>query len=107
TWRVADILPKTTVHELHLHELPQVSRVVGQIRPEWIFHLAVHGAYSWQTDGPQIVRTNLDGTMNLLSACLKTGFEAFVNTGSSSEYGSKDHAPAETEMLEPNSVYAV
>jgi dolichol-phosphate mannosyltransferase len=38
---------------------------------------------------------------------LETGFEAFVNTGSSSEYGLKDHAPAETEGLEPNSYYAV
>jgi nucleoside-diphosphate-sugar epimerase len=45
--------------------------------------------------------------MSLLSACLKTGFEAFVNTGSSSEYGFKDHAPAETEPLEPNSHYAI
>jgi nucleoside-diphosphate-sugar epimerase len=30
-----------------------------------------------------------------------------VNTGSSSEYGWKDHAPAENEWLEPNSPYAV
>jgi nucleoside-diphosphate-sugar epimerase len=30
-----------------------------------------------------------------------------VNTGSSSEYGFKDHAPSETDWLEPNSHYAV
>ena len=40
-------------------------------------------------------------------ACLKTGFEAFVNAGSSSEYGLKDHPPTEMEPLEPNSYYAV
>jgi nucleoside-diphosphate-sugar epimerase len=38
---------------------------------------------------------------------VRAGFDAFVHTGSSSEYGAKDHAPPETEQLEPNSAYAV
>jgi dolichol-phosphate mannosyltransferase len=54
-----------------------------------------------------MVETNITGTINLVEACLKTGFESFVNTGSSSEYGFKDHAPAEDEALEPNGHYAV
>jgi UDP-glucose 4-epimerase len=54
-----------------------------------------------------MVQTNIVGTMNLVQACLATGFEAFVNTGSSSEYGFKRHAPSEQEWLEPNSPYAV
>jgi nucleoside-diphosphate-sugar epimerase len=106
-WRIADIRSDLRLHELHLHEAETVERVVGQIRPDWVFHLAVHGAYSWQTEWEQMVRTNIQGTMSLVSACLKTGFAAFVNTGSSSEYGLKDHAPAESEPLDPNSHYAV
>jgi UDP-glucose 4-epimerase len=106
-WRIEKICPDLRLHELHLHEAEAVATVVRQIRPEWVFHLAAHGAYSWQTDWEQMVRTNIQGTMSLASACLKTGFEAFVNTGSSSEYGFKNHAPAETEPLEPNSHYAV
>ncbi len=54
-----------------------------------------------------MIRTNITGTANLVDACLKVGFEAFVNTGSSSEYGLKDHACFETECLEPNNHYAV
>ena len=106
-WRIEPIRPDVRLHELHLHDLDAVSRVVRQIRPDWIFHLAAHGAYSWQTDWEQMVRTNIQGTMSLVTACLNTGFEAFVNTGSSSEYGFKDHAPAESEPVEPNSHYAV
>jgi UDP-glucose 4-epimerase len=106
-WRIEQIRTQVRLHELHLHDSEAVSRVVGQIRPDWVFHLAVHGAYSWQTDWEQMVRTNIQGTMSLVDACLKTGFEAFVNTGSSSEYGLKDHAPAESEAVEPNSHYAV
>jgi nucleoside-diphosphate-sugar epimerase len=106
-WRIADICSDLRLHELHLHDAEAVARVVSQIRPDWVFHLAVHGAYSWQTEWEQMVRTNIQGTMSLVSACLETGFEALVNTGSSSEYGFKDHAPAESEPLEPNSCYAV
>jgi nucleoside-diphosphate-sugar epimerase len=35
------------------------------------------------------------------------GVERFINTGTSSEYGFKDDAPAEDAFLEPNSCYAV
>jgi dolichol-phosphate mannosyltransferase len=38
---------------------------------------------------------------------LESGFDGFVHTGSSSEYGFKDHAPHEDEHVEPNSDYAV
>jgi nucleoside-diphosphate-sugar epimerase len=84
-----------------------LMRLVGTIRPEWIFHLAAHGAYATQTNLSQMVQTNIVGTINLVEACLRSGFEAFVNTGSSSEYGFKDDAPTETTWLEPNSHYAV
>jgi nucleoside-diphosphate-sugar epimerase len=82
------------------------SELTG-FKPHWIFHLAADGAYSWQRDPVSILRTNVMGTANLLNVCLANGFEAFVNTGSSSEYGLKDHPPREDEALEPNSQYAV
>jgi nucleoside-diphosphate-sugar epimerase len=106
-WRIEEIRQHVRLHELQLHDAVAVSHAVSEIRPEWIFHLAAHGAYSWQTDLEQMVLTNIQGTINLVNACLQTGFEALVNTGSSSEYGFKDHAPAESELPEPNSHYAV
>jgi len=106
-WHIEAIHAEVRLHELRLEEAREVTRAVNEIRPEWIFHLAVHGAYSSQTDLQQMLLSNVHGTINLLTACLKTGFEAFVNTGSSSEYGFKDHPPRETEFLEPNSDYAV
>jgi dolichol-phosphate mannosyltransferase len=53
-----------------------------------------------------MIDTNLTGTANLLHACADIDFEAFINAGSSSEYGLKDHAPDEDELAEPNSYYA-
>lgn len=105
-WRIEGICADARLHELQLEDASSLARVVKGIRPEWIFHLAAHGGSSSQTDAQQMVRTNLGGTVNLVSACLQTGFVALVNAGSSSEYGLKDHAPAENEPLEPNSHYA-
>src|SRR5262249_59706734 len=53
-----------------------------------------------------MVRTNVLGTLALVQACLAADVGVLVNTGSSSEYGRKDHPPAETEWLDPNSDYA-
>lgn len=106
-WRLADIVKDVSVHVADLRDAETVKSAVAGIRPEWIFHLAAYGAYSHQTDPYRILATNVTGTANLLHACLDTGFDVFVNTGSSSEYGFKDHAPREDEGLQPNSHYAV
>lgn len=107
TWSVNEILSDVILHEVHFLDQTSLEQAVANIRPEWIFHLAAYGAYSSQSDLNKMIQTNIIGTINLVNACFKTGFEAFVNTGSSSEYGYKDHAPSETETLEPNSHYAV
>jgi nucleoside-diphosphate-sugar epimerase len=106
-WRIEAIRAHVRLHAVNLADEEALSRSVGSVRPDWVFHLAAYGAYPHQSDPRQMVQTNITGTMNLVSACLRTGFEALVNTGSSSEYGFKDHGPSETEWLEPNSHYAV
>ncbi len=106
-WRLKDIRRDVITHIADLTDSDSVTASVNRSRGEWIFHLAAHGAYSSQSDPARIIQTNIIGTTNLVRACLKTGFEVLVNTGSSSEYGFKDHAPAENEWIEPNSDYAV
>lgn len=105
--RLEEIRGDVQLHVVDLSDAVALGAIVGQIKADWIFHLAAQGAYSWQTDVAQIFQTNLTGTIQLVEACLKTGFESFIHTGSSSEYGYKDHAPSETEWVEPNSHYAI
>lgn len=106
TWRLQEIRPQVQLHQVELDDRAALDQLVSQVRPEWIFHLAAYGAYSWQADLQRMIQTNVTGTANLIEACARVGFAAFVNTGSSSEYGAKDHPPAEDEALEPNSHYA-
>ena len=107
TWRIEEVLDRVHLHEVALSDAAGLRRAVSEVRPSWVFHLAVHGGYPDQAERRAIVETNVLGLVNLVEACEATGFQAFVNTGSSSEYGSLDHAPVETERLEPNSDYAV
>ncbi len=107
TWRLAEVAGDAEIVAVDLRDGHRVAAVVHERRPEWIFHLAAHGAYSWQRDSERIMQTNLVSTVRLLAACEQAGFEAFVHAGTSSEYGFKDHAPSETERVDPNSDYAV
>lgn len=107
SWRIESIRQHLHLHIVDLKDSDHLAHTVRDIRPDWIFHLAAYGAYPSQTNQVAMIETNIVGTTNLVNACLATGFEAFVNSGSSSEYGFKDHAPSETEALEPNSHYAV
>jgi nucleoside-diphosphate-sugar epimerase len=107
TWRLENLLPNAQVHVVNFLSRESLIDLVKSIRPDWIFHLAAFGAYSWQDNSTEAINTNYLSTVNLLEAGLTAGFEAFINTGSSSEYGFKNHAPAEDEYLEPNSYYAV
>ncbi|HZQ05147.1 MAG TPA: NAD-dependent epimerase/dehydratase family protein [Anaerolineae bacterium] len=107
SWRIEDIRESVHLHLVNLLDADSVNSIFQKIQPQWVFHLAAHGAYSWQTNMQPMLETNLIATINLVQAALKADVETFVHTGSSSEYGVKDHAPAESDSLEPNSLYAV
>src|SRR5262249_1680775 len=106
-WRIDDLRDHLRVHTGDLADEEAVRRAVKAARPEQVFHLATYGAYSSQSDWRAMLETTVRGTGNLLHAWAEVGAAAFVNTGSSSEYGFKAHAPAEFERVDPNSYYAV
>ncbi len=105
--RLADVRTQFRAHLADLQDGPAVAAVVAEVRPAWVFHLAAHGAYPHQEDPAAIFETNVLGTVHLVEACLRTPVEAFINTGTSSEYGPKDHAPSEDEALDPINAYGI
>lgn len=107
SWRIDAIIGEMRLHKADLQDADGTRDAVRAARPEWIFHLAAHGAYASQTDVQAIMRTNVVGTVNLVEAALAVGVEALIHTGSSSEYGFKPSAPSEDCRLDPNSPYAV
>jgi len=106
-WRLQDVSGEVRKLELDLRDTAAIPRMLAKAQPKWIFHLAAHGAYSWQTDVEAMIGVNVSATAALLQAARELDVQAFVNVGSSSEYGLKGHAPREDDRLEPNSHYAV
>lgn len=104
-WRLADIAGDIRALTADLTDANSVRSAVQAARPSWIFHLATHGAYSWERDARRMLDVNILGLANLLDAALTYEVERFVNTGSSSEYGVRSSAPSEDERPEPNSHY--
>jgi dolichol-phosphate mannosyltransferase len=105
-WRVREMGGRVKLDYYVPAEAGSIDRVFADIKPQWVFHLAAHGAYSWQQDTAQILESNYILTSRLLDAAVKHKCESLVNTGTSSEYGQKDHAPKEDEPLNPVSYYA-
>lgn len=106
-WRIKDILNRIESHNVDLFDRNGLEKLVKNIRPEIIFHTATYGGYPFQKDTNKIIQTNIIGTVNLVNACSKNGFDIFVNTGSSSEYGIKSKPMSEEDLLEPIDSYGV
>lgn len=106
-WRINDFIGKVNTHVCDLNNRESVEELLLKIKPQIIFHLAVYGGYQFQKESLKIINTNLIGTINLLDACCKIGFEYFINTGSSSEYGLKNKPMSENDLLEPVNDYGI
>ena len=106
-WRIADIAPHVVLHDVDIRDAHAVEQTVSSIRPNNVFNLATYGGFSFQKDADAIYAANFLGTVNLVHACEKVGFDRFIHTGSSSEYGIKTEPMKESDLLEPLGDYAV
>lgn len=106
-WRINDMLKDLNEYDVDLLEYKRLSKIISDIEPSIIFHLATYGGNPLQKDSRAIIESNFIGTFNLINASKKYGFDLFVNTSSSSEYGIKNHPMEEKDMLEPVNDYGV
>ncbi len=106
------ILGSLHLHEAELRDLHSLVRLLGEIRPDRIFHLAAQSYVSASFRAPaDTLHTNVIGTTNLLDAIRLSGIDPLVHICSSSEvYGqvNQNEVPIrETNELRPASPYAV
>jgi nucleoside-diphosphate-sugar epimerase/glycosyltransferase involved in cell wall biosynthesis len=106
SWRLLHC-PYTNRLSLDVTVECEVMQAVERGRPRTIFNLSAYGAYERQSNVQQIHRVNFEGTLHLIQALQEHGCDAFVQAGTSSEYGLNCAGPAEDARLVPNSDYAV
>jgi len=105
-WRLESIADKIILHPGDITNYASIRRSVINCKPDYIIHLAVYGAYHFQTNLKKIMNVNILGTENLLRATIDIPYRLFINTGTSSEYGRKNGTMKETQICNPMSYYA-
>lgn len=105
SWRLSSA-DSSKLISLDILDFDNLKNTFERIKPQTVFNLSAYGAYSRQTDTERIHQTNYIGTLNLIRALMESGCSAFVQAGSSSEYGLNCAGPDENDQLLPNSDYA-
>lgn len=107
-WRLDPIKKNLFIHYVNLKNEEAVKKTVFKIKPEVVMNFAAYGLDQGKPqDIQKAIDINLLATINLLNACSRINLRCFINTGSSSEYGIKNHPIKENDILEPTNFYGV
>lgn len=106
-WRIEECINRLSLLEADITDPASLQSSVPPLKPQIVFHLAalVDVSRSWDLIAP-LARTNIMGTMHLLSAVKESPLEAFVYTSSSEEYGDAPSPIEETRRESPISPYS-
>lgn len=100
--RLWDVLQHIDIRDVDIRTFGAVSAEMDRIKPELVFHLSAEGVNDPFLSQQLALRTNLDGTLNVVRAGAKAGAHRIVHTGSAHEYGDM----AVEGQLDPISPYA-
>ena len=109
---ISRLSPAVALFEVELTEALQVVKVIGEIRPELIFHLAAQAAVgrSWEDPKGTLIN-NIIGQLNVLQAVIATKINPkILILGSKEEYGMlyPEELPIKEENpLRPTNPYGV
>jgi nucleoside-diphosphate-sugar epimerase len=106
-WRLSP-QPQLRAVQVDITDAAAVAQLLQDTQPHCVVNAAAYGAYASQTCAERIYAVNCDGVRHLLEAAQDLpGLQAFVQLGSSSEYGANCAAPGEEAATWPDSHYAV
>ncbi len=106
-WRLTDLPGQVVLHDADLTDAAAVRRVVGDVKPDVVFHLARHRGNPAALDYRAAYAHNVDATLNLLEALDGMRLARFVHAGSSLEYD-LDRSPLdEADAPRPRTVHGV
>jgi nucleoside-diphosphate-sugar epimerase len=106
-WRIQDLENEIKLYYADLKDYESLRKVVQDIKPQKIFHLAAYVDVSRSLEVmEEMVEVNIKGTLNLLRGSDGTGYDCFINTGTSEEYGDNPVPFRESQMPNPVSPYS-
>ena len=106
-WRIQDLKSQVKLHYADLTDYESVRKAVQDVTPQKIFHLAACVDVSRDFEVmDEMVEVNIKGTLNLLRALDRTGYDCFINTGTCEEYGNNPAPFRESQSPNPVSPYS-
>src|SRR5207302_6082770 len=109
-WRIRGILDKVRLHPASLESFPSLFRVMTQVRPDEVYHLAAQSfvSYSFE-DEFSTINTNINGTHYILSCVREVSPNArFYFAGTSEMFGESGVSPQNEEThFHPRSAYGI
>ncbi len=105
-WRLEDV-PNDHILQADLLVDSNLDYILQHTQAKTIFNCVAYGAYSFEVDSSLIYKTNFNMTEQILKRLAQKEIAYYVHSGSSSEYGDRASGPAESDLPEPNSDYAV
>lgn len=112
TANLQKVAASLTLHAGDMSDYPTVSRLLTDVRPDLVFHLAAQAAPSLSLVKPgETLVNNILGQLNILQACVQVGLSPRILViGSADEYGLilADELPVrETNGFRPVNPYSV
>ncbi len=110
TWRISRFIDRLKLHEASLDNYRSLESVVEKVKPDECYHLAAQSFvfHSFKEEHATL-RTNIDGTLRVLSAIKTRAPECrFFFAGSSEMFGNAVQSPQnEDTPFQPRSVYGI
>lgn len=105
-WRLKEVNKKLLAHNIELSDSGQVLKLLKDIQPEQVYHLAQYGCNPGENDPDQVRKVIIQGTGALFDACAQVpSVKGIVNIGSALEYGNRSVIMKEEMRLEPTTPY--
>ena len=106
--KISSVLSKIRIKYGYLEDASALEKIIKNLNPTGIFHLAASNIKSGVTaPADEVIRTNLLGTINLINAASSVDYDFFIQTGSFLEYGIKSHPVKETDCPDPLELYSI
>jgi nucleoside-diphosphate-sugar epimerase len=106
-WRIDDLGDRLVPHEADLTDTVAVRRIVGDVDPDVMFHLARHRGNPAALDYREAYAHNVEATLNLLEAAEVHRVKRFVHVGSSLEYDLDRSPLRESDAPAPRTAHGV
>mgnify|MGYP001773570101 CR=1 FL=1 len=108
--RLREVKDFIKFYKVDIREASSLKEVFEKERPEIVVHFAAETHVDRSIQNPyDFIRTNIEGTLNLLELSKEFGIKRFINISTDEVYGELDEVGHFTEdsPLKPNSPYSV